>query len=133
MCIVNSEKLKNLRIQLRLTQKQFAEKVKLSISEYSKLERNEIDNPGITWIYNIAEFCTSQGIKTSIDWLCDRMELHHHPGEVELIESIRKRRGFLKKLLNIFHSEDNLAMFEIIVELLNDKNKIKVVYDIVTK
>ena len=66
--VVFGQRLKELRQELNLTQKEFADKVELSNQAICNYEKGD-KNPQLDIVYKIAET-----FNVSIDWLCGRVE-----------------------------------------------------------
>ena len=103
-------KLKEMRINGKLSQAQLAEKIKISQSNYSKYETGKFDMP-LTTAINIANF-----YDVSLDYLCDRQ----YNNNVGFIPDDRK--DGVKKLLNLNDIEFNNVL-GYINAILDIKNK----------
>lgn len=139
MCLINIKKLKSLQQDYRkkygkITQDELAKKIGISPDNYSKLLRDKTHSPLLETVIKIADFYNSNEYPVSIDWLTDRFGQYHKPEEIELITILREKPfGFIKRLVNIFKHDDNVLLFEIIIELLNNKNKVPIIYNSIIK
>ncbi len=79
-----AERLKELRISLNLTQKEFAEELEITASALSAYEKNNI-NPSINIAKRIAE-----KYNVSIDWLCGLSDVKSNKNEMQTCSDIIK-------------------------------------------
>lgn len=125
-----SKRLKELRSDMKLTQKQFAEKVGFTQATLSAYENNP-KNPSFDIIIDIAEKCN-----VSIDWLCGLSDKKNTNEEIKTYSDIIK---FLIKLSNMYNLDlivdgcDFVAFTafadRMLIGFLNDWHKIKDLYD----
>jgi transcriptional regulator with XRE-family HTH domain len=109
-------RLKNLRLENNLTQKELAEKLNMQNTAISKYELGERE-PDIETINNIAEF-----FNVSTDYLLGRTDIKNPEDKIEKIEKLaHKEIQSVEDALEIIESQEGLMLKG---ETLTDEDKI---------
>ncbi len=127
-----ADRIKTLRIDLGLTQKDFAEKIGITASALSSYENN-LKNPSISVAKRIAET-----FNISIDWLCGLSEKKTNDDSVKTYADVIR---LILKLLDNKNLETKIFTFpfengafwgfenKVLHEFFIDWEKIKTIYD----